>query len=298
MMIETMIEGKDPKDQVTELQNSIEIKDQEKPGQSGADIKEALRKIRPLGLQNLVAIREGAVPMGQTFELPSQLDEATGWALSQNQAGMNLYFTVNPVKSSLGKKPTKDDIAEAKYAHVDIDPHVSSSYEEGRKHLLEEVLPRLEGFQPNPALIIDSGNGLGAFWRVDEAEIADAEHLNKQLIAHFGGDAGTWNVDRLMRLPGTLNYPSKKKLDKGYPEAPSQAKLLRSNNVTCSVHQLRSALPEPETTKPPREDAQAVQKVAGTELRTLTEDEQKQVELRLESALEQSAKLRCAFRRT
>jgi hypothetical protein len=277
----------------SDFQTFNETKVQAQPEPSGAAIKEALQAIRPHGLQNLVAIREGEAPRGETFEFPAQLDGATEWALKQNQASMNLYFTVNPVRSRIRKKPTKDDLAGAEYAHVDIDPDVSCGYGEGRRRLLEEVRPMLEDFQPKPALIIDSGNGLGAFWRMDEAEIADTEQLNKQLIAQFGGDAGTWNVDRLMRLPGTLNYPSKKKLDKGYPEAPSLATLLVYNRATCFVDQLSAALPELEPAHRAEEKTRVVVKEGdGTALRSLTEDEQKQVDLRLQTALEQSPKLR------
>ena len=249
------------------------------------NIKEALTQIRHQGLQNLVAIPpEGGAPAGKTFDLPDEIDGAADWAARRNEDGMNLYFTVNPVNKRISKKPTKDDIACAEYAHVDIDPDVSTGYEEGRRRLLEETLPALKAFDPAPALIIDSGNGLGVFWRTDAAQIQDVEVLNQRLIAKFGGDSGTWNVDRLMRLPGTLNYPSKNKLGKGYPAEPGVARLLVSNPGGYSVEALGAALPATGVA------AQVAQKALPRA--PLTSEEEREAERRLDAALHHNDLLR------
>jgi hypothetical protein len=34
------------------------------------------------------------------------------------------------------------------------------------------------------------------------------EAVNRALIAALGAPAGTWNIERLLRLPGTVNYPN------------------------------------------------------------------------------------------
>jgi hypothetical protein len=209
--------------------------------------KDFLTQFRAQGLLNLVAIEPDGSAIGATFEMPNQIEDAADWAVKQNGNGKNVYFTVNPVKKRISKKPGKLDIEGAEYAHVDIDPDTGVSYEEGRARLLETTVPELQGFDPAPSFIVDSGNGLAAFWRLDDASIEQAEKINKQLIQRFGGDAGTHNIDRLMRLPGTLNYPNKRKLSKGYPEAPGLSKVLASRTVTCSVEQLAAVLPELET---------------------------------------------------
>ena len=41
-----------------------------------------------------------------------------------------------------------------------------------------------------------------------------------------------------MRVPGTLNYPSKKKLEKGYSAKPSLAKLLEKSGTVSTVAEL------------------------------------------------------------
>ena len=47
-----------------------------------------------------------------------------------------------------------------------------------------------------------------------EAQYEDAKLYNVQLELLFGGD-NCHNVDRILRLPGTINIPDAKKLKKG-----------------------------------------------------------------------------------
>jgi hypothetical protein len=42
-------------------------------------------------------------------------------------AGYNMYFTVNPIKGELHKKASKDDVAEARWLWVDMDPRRQAS---------------------------------------------------------------------------------------------------------------------------------------------------------------------------
>ena len=65
-------------------------------------------------------------------------------------------------------------------------------------------------------MIIWSGNGWQALWRVDEGvSVAQAEEINRRLIAGLGGDDGTQDASRLLRVPGLINYPNQKKLRLG-----------------------------------------------------------------------------------
>ena len=47
------------------------------------------------------------------------------------------------------------------------------------------------------------------------------EAENRAIDAALGGDA-TFNIDRLLRLPGTLNFPNRKKRAKGRQVARAQ----------------------------------------------------------------------------
>ncbi|MGC8520019.1 MAG: hypothetical protein ACP5P4_16105 [Steroidobacteraceae bacterium] len=121
----------------------------------------------------------------------------------------NLYWTVNTVRQVVDKKPSKADIEGMRYAHLDLDdPSL-------------EALERIRSASPPPTLIIFSGGGYQGFWRlaraarITGANITQLEALNRRLIDVFGAGAGTWNIDRLMRLPATVNWLSRRKREAG-----------------------------------------------------------------------------------
>lgn len=132
---------------------------------------------------------------------------ATDWAITQNSEGKNLYWTVNLVAEGCNKKPSKADIVATRFAHVDIDPPKSG----GPLDKLQ-TQAELAALSVPPTLIIDSGGGLQAFWRLSgSASLAEVESVNRSLAERLGGDNCCHNIDRLMRLPGTVNYPNAKK---------------------------------------------------------------------------------------
>ena len=223
---------------------------------------DAINIIRPMGLLEIVTI----APMGKgidarTFEIPKESEEAAIYANDANLKNHhNIYFAVNQLKHRINKKCKREDILDIQYAHVDVDPDLSSGYGAGRKRLQEETLRKMNGNGRSATFIIDSGNGLQGFWAYRQPLLAEqdgvGESINKQLITGFGGDLGTYDCSRIMRLPGTLNYPNKTKLDKGYPEKPSLAKLIHHDpNAIYTPDELSNALP---TTSLTMESKQAV----------------------------------------
>ena len=79
-------------------------------------------------------------------------------------------------------------------------------------------------------VIIDSGGGYQAFWRLREPvvltpnNVVELEGYNKRLAAALGGD-DCHNLDRIMRLPGTINLPDAKKRERG--RVPALARVVR-----------------------------------------------------------------------
>jgi hypothetical protein len=136
---------------------------------------------------------------------------ATDWAKSENEHEKNVYWTVNLAAEGCRRgKPGKADIVAARFIHVDIDPPKGSSTFDKLA-----VLAELCALSTPPSLIIDSGGGLQAFWRLaGGAAGAEVEAVNQAVAARLGGD-NCHNIDRLMRLPGTLNYPNSKKRASG-----------------------------------------------------------------------------------
>jgi len=137
------------------------------------------------------------------------------------QGKRNLYFSVNTPKSDLAKKATKTDIGKLNALHVDLDAPDDT---EPGKAKAELLLPRLKTYPLPPSLIIDSGGGLQAYWLMREPQtlngpdsIAQLEAYNHRLEIDLGGDH-CHNIDRIMRLPGTINLPNEKKRAKGRGE--------------------------------------------------------------------------------
>jgi putative DNA primase/helicase len=141
----------------------------------------------------------------------ADVEAAAAWALEQGAENRNIYWTVNVCASGAIRKPTKSEITAARFAHVDIDPPKDGSPLDKVK-----VKAALESSRLPPSVLINSGNGLQALWTLDhpERDLDRVEGLNKALARHWGGD-NCHNIDRLLRLPGTINWPNQRKRERG-----------------------------------------------------------------------------------
>jgi hypothetical protein len=200
-----------------------------KPAPVADAIRDGLQVICPTGTLLLVSIdpTRGGTD-GRTFTLPAELEVAVQWVVEQNRRTRNCYFTCNEARP-LAKKAGKADMRLARMFWADCDPDIAThrTYGAARAHLLDVLRPRV---LDTASFVIDSGNGLQAFWRLSEPmqlpDKQDAfEAVNGAIGRAYDGPS-THNVDRVMRLPGTVNYPNAAKLAKGYPEQPSMARLV------------------------------------------------------------------------
>ena len=89
----------------------------------------------------------------------------------------------------------------------------------------EHTMPYLDWYEA-PAeknggcMLLISGGGYQAFWKLDEPlyDFEKAEAINRGLALAVGAD-DCFNIDRIMRLPGTINWPNAKKREAGRTEA-------------------------------------------------------------------------------
>ena len=189
---------------------------------------EFLLRWAPEGPWALTAI----VPDGKTETRsfsPDTLSEMRSW-IESHQGKENLYFSVNPPMKAIASKAKKEDIARLIALHVDIDPRVGEDMDDER----HRILKLFEGFSPPPSVVIDSGGGYQGFWRLnpeerleingDLSKVEELEAYNIQLEKLFKADP-CHNIDRIMRLPGTINVPNARKLKKG--RKPALAKLVQ-----------------------------------------------------------------------
>jgi hypothetical protein len=150
----------------------------------------------------------------------------------------------------MNKKPAKTDIAAVEYLLGDLDPLDDEKSEVAKARYLNQ----LNGtFEPKPSAIIDSGNGIQCLWKLDtpillgdpkvrDSVIADVEARSKALMERLGSKAGTQNIDRILRLPGTTNLPNAAKLKKG--RVPCQTRTLSFNGVNYPLDAFVPGTPE------------------------------------------------------
>lgn len=160
----------------------------------------------------------------------------------------NLYFTVNPCRRHLTTKPSREHIQGLSWLHIDLDPRAGEDLDAERARILALLRdPSAKGI-PKPTVIVFSGGGYQGFWKLRVPEPLDgsaeqyeeAKRYNKQLELVLGGD-NCHNVDRIMRLPGTVNRPDKRKRDKGRVE-----ELARVELFDDSLHDLKAFTKAPQ----------------------------------------------------
>ena len=178
--------------------------------------------------------REGGGTATATFTDRAKLTE---WVDARRGVD-NLYFHVNDLSPNIRKKGDKGDVTRIRGFHVDIDarapeggwPQSEPTPERLaalREHCASEhariVIMVVEGVGwpaaiPRPTAAVDSGGGCQCFFRLHDDEVVApdaAEALNQMLAAMLDGDVAVVDVSRIMRLPGTMNLPGKKKRWRG-----------------------------------------------------------------------------------
>jgi hypothetical protein len=157
----------------------------------------------------------------------------------------NIYFQVNPATKVLTKKAERAEIASLAWLHIDIDPRPREDLAKEQERALG-LLRNPPGGVPPPSAIVFSGGGYQGFWRLqdpfpingDLARAEEAKRWNLQLELLFGADS-CHNVDRIMRLPGTINWPNERKQKKG--RVPVLSRWVERNDFIYPLAQFTAA---------------------------------------------------------
>ena len=156
---------------------------------------------------------EHRTPITQIFTLEA-VAEAVDFALQMNATKLNVYMMINPINPSAciqpGRGATDTDIVRAHYSFADADDR------QGLQGLtsLADILP--------PDIHVTTGTvpyeRSHAYWKLAEPCYDMNFWTSKQ--AHIADqcdtDSSVKNPSRIMRLPGTVSYPSAAKQTKGY----------------------------------------------------------------------------------
>lgn len=211
---------------------------------------EFLQNYAPTGVWALVSIHPETGKIHAQSYRAEQSREAAAW-IEWQQGKNNIYFLVNRVERLLHKKANKGDIVAAAALHVDVDPPKDAG---NLAEAQAAILDRIRRFKRTPSIVLFSGGGYQAFWLLKEPitvngpdDWAKIEAYNRgierELAEHDGKIDGTWNIDRIMRLPGTINVLSKKKRAAG--RSPALARVVEVDwHRFYSLEDFEPAAPE------------------------------------------------------
>nr|WP_295466252.1 virulence-associated E family protein [Mesorhizobium sp.] len=178
-----------------------------------AEAVDFLNRMLPGRQRDLVAIDRTGRISARSFS-PLEIAEMRAW-IDARQGLSNIYFHVNGMREGFAnQKATKENVAIAYRAHVDVDDVGAED--------------RIMAFDPPPTVVIFSGGGFQAHWNFDKPneDLAQVEAINTAVAKGLGGDK-CQNIDRLMRVSGTINIPNAKKLKAG--RVPALAHIVSAN---------------------------------------------------------------------
>jgi hypothetical protein len=205
-----------------------------------------LQRLRPGGPWLLVAIVPGALgALGRTCKT---LEQCQDFILAHNETA-GIYYSVNPTKEPIDKKPSKIEMGGVEYLHADADPAEGETPDE----CWERLQPQIAAYDKKPTFLIRSGNGVHLLWRLTQPlpldsflamrkateTIANVEARNYGLALAFSTHPKTRNVDRILRVPGTINWPTPKKRKDGRVPAPCE--LIEATDVSYDLTQFTLA---------------------------------------------------------
>jgi hypothetical protein len=152
-------------------------------------------------------------------------------AAHANTSGRNVYCSTQVMRKNLprGKRGGLADVVAVLGLVVDLD---------GDTGKLGEM-----PVEPNYAIETSPGNFQPMVWFDGPLSREEATPLAAALMRASGSDTGTKDLAHIWRIPGTLNWPNKKKLERGRSPDPVQVLVAQEwDGTLTSVDELRAAL--------------------------------------------------------
>lgn len=197
-------------------------------------IRKALRYLHPEG-RWMVNAKVGVRMKGH---IGADLAAAVQWAVGQNGRGVNTYAPPARLRPEYAepKKAGDADVAGSRWLWADLDPDKKGKdkpFAERRAACLARLTTELPADVPAPSAIVDSGGGYWGLWQLDEeVEAARLKPMLKWLERRLRGDSVS-DPSRIMRLPGTVNWPDEGKRAAG--QVPALAKFVTQTGVRHPV---------------------------------------------------------------
>ena len=161
----------------------------------------------------LRCLGEQRTPVTECFTRDA-IDRAVDLALEMNANGLNVYTTINSINPSAvikaGKGATDPDILRAHYSFADADDQQGL-----------DGLNTIAGLV-EPDMIVTTGTvpheRRHAYWRLAEpcTDLILWRLRQIDIATKYQTDPSVCNPSRIMRVAGTVSYPSQSKLTRGY----------------------------------------------------------------------------------
>lgn len=146
-------------------------------------------------------------PSGQYFI--NSIDRAVNTCCELSRSKIDAYFGVNP---RTGKGGKKENVHFVTVFHAEID-YGKDGHKKAPVHkTYETTLNAISIFSPKPSMVIHSGGGFHCYWvlesplNVQDTGLTRIESINRNLSEALGGDKGTQDISRVLRIPGTYNF--------------------------------------------------------------------------------------------
>jgi hypothetical protein len=207
-----------------------------------ADLLRVLAPAGPWNVRSISSVDGGPPQLPQKLGYrvgPENIDDREngllGWIASA-EAGRHSCYLHAAVGPDGKPKLSEADVIGSRAVWVDVDPD-PERFAESRG----AILAAMQAEEPPFSCIVDSGNGYQEYkfiepYRIDgeHGQISELKRHNyaicRTLTERLAGTGAKidscHSVDHLMRLPGTINFLTQKKIDKGYPPGDRPARIV------------------------------------------------------------------------
>jgi len=148
------------------------------------------------------------------------IEDAIEWIVEYNSRGHNIYEQYNAPGKNFRRKAKRDDVLWLYGQHLDWDLPPDCEDELAWLEDAAERASTIDRVLGRPHIIM-TGNGIQCRWpfaapmKATDDLMHRVENINARILQKLGAQPGTHNVDRILRVPGTTNWPNAKKKKAG-----------------------------------------------------------------------------------
>lgn len=183
------------------------------------DIRLFFEEVSPRSTLHLCRINPKKERSAPIAENAPSIDDAIEWIDTYNSRGHNIYEQFNPPGKTFRKKAKRDDVRWLYGFHLDWDLPLDCDDPVSWLENAMEQASSIKGVKGRPHVIM-TGNGIQCRWpfakpiRATDDLIMQVENINARIARMLNADR-CHNVERLLRVPGTTNWPDEKKKREG-----------------------------------------------------------------------------------